>query len=151
MRSVPKLAALISFFGLLGCGTPDLPLPHISALSTSCTASNAAIGVGDGFMQTLCGCTGAGETAGTTFPVSGATQLTCHVASSASVVFIHFIGTSLKHQVVPVNPSTGTGTPLHDPRGSNPLRSFAISVPLTATTYQFQEIYSGMNFQVVTP
>jgi hypothetical protein len=105
--------------------------------------------VGDGFLVSLCGCKGAGESPGTVYPTPGG--LTCHLASNSGVVLFIFSGTVLKHQIIPRDGKSFAPTPISDPSVSNSIHTFALSFPWPATTYAFQDVFSGMVGQIVVP
>ena len=132
-----------------GCGSTSNPPGTIDAASTRCNSGVAQISVGDGFLRIFCGCTGPGETAGTVFSTPG--RLTCHLPSSNSQVFFYFLGTVLHHQIVPNGSNKFPSSPVSDPSSSSQVRSYAISFPQAATTYDFQDIYGGMTGQIFVP
>ena len=78
-----------SLLALQGCGQSTVDAPSISAASTACASHTAEILVGDGYLETLCGCTGTEESAGKIFP-SG-TPLTCHLGARSDTLFFFFL------------------------------------------------------------
>lgn len=104
--------------------------------ASGCGANTALIGVGDGYIQNLCGCT---EADGTTSVTQDG--FTCTVSNGDTVIF-HYLGTKLKHQIL----STSGGksfpaTPVNDPNSDHPVWSFSISITETGTFF-FQDAFN---------
>jgi len=121
------LAVMAVSLGAAGCGNassqPSTQAMTLSPESTACSSDTAQILVGDSFLQTLCGCTGVGESAGTVFEVGS--TLTCHLASPSTTVFFTFVAVGLRHQIIPLQEGTFTESAIFDPQ--NPTyRSFAV-------------------------
>ena len=135
-----------------GCGSAtENPINpgSVTLASTACSDSNVAVRVGDGFMQILCGCTAANENPGTL--IFAPTVLKCHLPSQTKMVFFHFPGTVLKHQIVSTGPNYFGPTALSDPSSSSVMRSSAVSIPSVSGTYEFQDIFNGAIGQFIVP
>lgn len=136
------LAAALALAVLPGCGA-TLANPSLSPSATACTANTAQIGVGDGYLQNLCGC---GGTPGQI--ISPPQTLTCNVSATGTTVFFHYLGTRLTHQIAPAGAAGGDGSatafvmsPISDPADKSPVRAHAIQ--LTASgTYSFVDLYT---------
>jgi hypothetical protein len=132
----------------LGCGSSNYPPGTIDAASTSCSPGMVQLQIGDGFMRILCGCSQVGEEPGTV--VMQPSSLTCHLSSSQTQVFFHFLGNTLKHQIRPVNSDAFPLSGVSDPFSSVPLDSY--SFPLSGTgTYEFEDTYQGTRGRFIVP
>jgi hypothetical protein len=137
------------FFIGSGCGSMSNPPGTIDASLTNCSPGVAQIQVGDGFFRIFCGCTFPGEAAGTVFPAPG--RLTCHLPTNNSQVIFYFLGNVMKHQIIPVGPTTFAPSGLSDPNSDMPIRAHTVSFQTAATTYSFQDVISGMTGQIFVP
>jgi hypothetical protein len=145
--SVPFLVGLVLALSGVGC-SGDSPSTQIPLSSTTCASGTAAIEIGDGYMRILCGCSGTGEVDGRVYSSPG--NLTCHVAAAGTLVFFNYLTTILPHQVVSTG-GTFVSSPVFDPTNIMPVRTHAAAMSLAGTTYPFQDIYSGMTGQIITP
>lgn len=94
MKSVLSLILLISSVFLASCEQRTGPV--IDRGGTGCHAGLAQIGVGDGFFEALCGCTG-GPADGTI--LTAPANLVCHVPAGTEVMF-QFIDVHTTHQII---------------------------------------------------
>jgi hypothetical protein len=136
---------------LVSCGnavTPEMG-SQIDPAVTQCAPGTAHILVGDGFLRIICGCVQPGQTPGTTFTASD--TLICNVAQPSTIVFFSFVGTVLQHQIVPTGPNQFVPTPVSDPANGEPLQVYAVNLPLSSATYNFQDSYSGLTGQIIVP
>lgn len=147
LRLFSSLLGVAFFLVHPGC-SGDSTHSVIPLNTTSCSAGTAALEVGDSYLRILCGCTGAGESDGRIYPTPGA--LTCRVANAGTVVFFHYLTTTLPHQIV----STDNGfvsSGISDPSIPGPVRNHAALFSTASTTYSFKDIYTGMTGQITTP
>ena len=108
--------------------------PVVNPAATQCPGGTAEIGVGDGFFEFLCGCTG-GPAGGTFVPTPG--NLTCHVPSGTVVMF-EYIAIQTEHQIV----SSG-GLPFASAPPVLPGGVTASAAQFqTVGTYNFQDAYN---------
>lgn len=136
------LASAFSLVLLFGCGS-STSLPTLAASATACTSNTAQIGIGDGFVQNLCGC---GGTSGQV--ITPPQTLTCNVGAAGTTVFFHYIGTRLTHQIAPAGAAGGAGaadafavSPISDPAADTPIRVHAITLNASGT-YSFVDLYT---------
>jgi plastocyanin len=132
-----KPASAISLLALaLGVSACDqYNGPVIDATGSQCTSGVAQIGVGDGFLEYLCGCTGQ-PAAGTILYAPA--NLTCHVPAGTTVYF-QYIAITEQHQIVN---SSGDFFP------SGPFENSPNATPSVATftatgTYGFEDAYNN--------
>lgn len=144
-----RLSGILAAGALAGCGQSSNSITTINPSATNCPANSASILVGDGFLMNLCGCAGEGESNGTTFPAPG--NLTCHLSSTPSTVVFYYLGTVLKHQIVPSGTATFVASPVSDPNSAYPIRVYAVTLNQPATKYSFIDTYSGMVGQIFAP
>jgi hypothetical protein len=114
--------------------------------SLTCTTGLTVIAVYDTFLQTVCNC---GGTNGAV--VTRGTALSCTFAVGNNV-FINYVGSTLRHQIIPVGSPGIPSSPIYDPGDKNAVRSFAFQ-PSVAGTYQFIDQYDSQlsGSFVVTP
>ncbi len=123
---------LILAMGLVGCGDDEItPGPA----SSSCPNGQALVGVSDGALTALCGCS---ETRTT---VLAPNLFTCTVSSPVHVTF-QLLGTGLEHQIV-FDGGTVPSSPLLEP-GEVPTHSVFIS---SSGSYTFSD--RGSNGRIV--
>jgi hypothetical protein len=134
---------------LTGCNIPGInPIAAMPAADTTCTADSIRIQVADGLFRILCGCTGAGEEAGTVFPPPGG--LTCHAAQSPATVTFYFVGTFTRHQIVSTGNNTFPPSPVITP-DDNPLPAYSVVLTTASGSYDFSDSFSGMTGQIFVP
>lgn len=160
------IVLFLILFSLLAasCGPTEADY-KINPATTSCSPGAAEITIGDGFLRRTCGCTELTEQPETTtFKTSGigmAPLLTCTVAPGTHL-FFEFLGTTLKHQIIPLKyPMTPLAdnevgnafvpSPISNPADRNPVRFHPIPVPTTPGTYPFADIFSGMQGEIIVP
>jgi len=146
-----KGTGILALAASFGCGqaTPPSLKNTVAPSASKCAANSASIMVGDGYLSTICGCTGSGEANGTVFSTPG--NLTCHLAANSTVVFFYFQGTVLKHQIESKGPNTFTSSPVSDPKSNYPIRVYAVTLNQAAKTYSFIDAFSGMTGQIIMP
>jgi hypothetical protein len=144
------------FAALLGCGQspfmgaagsssgPGSPTP-----SQGCKPNSVEILVGDTYLQELCGCSnivnGTVFAPGTAFSCTGPAP----VVGTPTVFFFHFLGRSIRHQIVSTGTPTFSGSPIYDPANPSSFRIFG--VPITATgTYGFRDSLNTALFGAIT-
>ena len=134
LRSL-SIAAL--FFALTGCEQ------NPSASASGCGANTALVGVRDGFLEVLCGCT---ETAGTV--VTNGQTLSCTVSQNTWVVF-DYSTTRLTHQIISTSTPSFVDSPVRQAGENESSLSHAVKFETTGT-YTFQDRYfSGLKGQIV--
>ncbi|MBY0471812.1 hypothetical protein K2X30_11655 [bacterium] len=139
--------AVVSLLALMseGCGSITTSRGSIPAAQTQCTTAQVQIGVADGFLVGLCGCA---EADGTVYPAG--TPLTCNANTTNSTVFFHYIGTKLRHQIAATQGGTFfVASALSDPSTTDYLRVHAVT--LTSGTYNFLDLYSTLQGQIIVP
>jgi hypothetical protein len=147
MRSCGYLGLICSLRALLGCGPQQFS--PLNSPSASCAQANVAeIWVGDGFLTSLCGCTGAGESSGVLY--SGASVLNCHLLNSKTQVLFYFGKSQTPHQIVSTGGVGFTPTPMVKARSEMPM-SYPIELRHSGVTYPFQDIYTGARGNIVVP
>lgn len=127
----------IAALALSACDPAETPA------APGCTGETAAIGVGDAYLEILCGCQ---EQAGQ-YTVAPDT-LTCTVPAGTAIVF-HYLRPRLSHQIGPVGTPAIPVSPLYNPKAERPIysHSFVLSTP---GTYQFQDfLNSAMAGEIV--
>ena len=142
MQLIPPLLLLL--LAGAGCGNQTVSLA-VPTPSASCASGMAIVGVHDGFLQILCGCT---ETAGTSATPPAA--LTCTVAAGTVVVF-EYVGTSARRQIRSTASAalTFAGSPVVDPHEATSPRAHAVRLS-TAGTYAFEdELDASLNGSIV--
>lgn len=153
LRKLGQLAGLAVFAGCSGPPTGGIGL--IAAADTACRTGVAEIRVGDGFMQTLCGCVGPGETSGAVFSTPG--TLTCTLASPTTAMFFYFTGNVLQHQIIPLGTPSFVASPLIGPGAPGTSTTIstttvhAVTFGTPATTYQFEDSINGLTGQIIVP
>ena len=149
VRFIFILFSLALSLPLQGCGSSHEYGAALEASSTACKPGVAEILVADTFIQILCGCVGAGETAGRIY--LSPDGLTCQLPSSSTIVFFFFLGNRTFHQIIPTESNAFPPSPLFDP-DRNDYRSFAIVFPRPATSYGFIDVYSaGVKGTIIVP
>jgi hypothetical protein len=119
---------------LSGCGDPVMD--DVSPSATACESGVAQITVGDGFLQTLCGCQGL------TAPVffHAGTPLACTV-TSGTMVFFHYLGNKLPHQIISTSVATFPTSPVSDPDSATTYRSHPVRLSAPGA-YTFTDNYN---------
>jgi hypothetical protein len=142
---IGAMSALAMLLAASGCDM--IPqAPTVDPLQTSCTSGQAQIRVSDGFFQILCGCNGAGETAGKFFYVPS--TLTCTVPVG-TVVFFHYIATQEPHQIVSTAGVPFASSQPSNPAESNPVMEFTAQFQTAGTAY-FEDAYvTGLQGQII--
>ena len=142
---------LVTFFALFswgasGCASsnPTDPMAAVPAESTACLAGQAQIVVRDGSLQNLCGCA---ESNGQVISTHEGT-LTCTVPVG-TVVFFHYIGIQLQHQIISTGaPSFGSSAPA-GPGIVRPVVVHTVEFD-TAGSYSFLDAFdNGLNGNIV--
>jgi hypothetical protein len=121
-------------------GAHDLP----QAASNPCRARTAQILVGDGFQKLICGCQESSERV----IASSSGPATCTV-STGTVIFFHYLGTQLSHQIVPRDGANFPASPVSDPSAEKtlPVHGFRIDA---VGTYSYADAYdSGINGRIL--
>jgi hypothetical protein len=90
------LSMLLSALAVSFAGCDPYNGPNIDPTGSQCAGGVAQIGVGDGFLEYLCGCTGS-PASGTV--VGSPANLTCHIPSGTIVIF-EYIAIQDQHQIV---------------------------------------------------
>jgi hypothetical protein len=116
----------------VGCGSGTNTVEITPELS-GCTAGMAQISIQDGFSRRLCGCQETGSD-----PILPPAALTCTV-SRGTVVFFHFYGTRLAHQIASVGTPSFPASPLADSLAIEPVLTHSVSLG-QAGTYQFNDL-----------
>jgi hypothetical protein len=127
---------LFAVLALGTLGTHCDSIEHPPASTLVCDTRVAQIAVWDGFLQNLCGC---GGTDGAI--VNAKSPLTCTYALG-TILYVHFHGPKLFHQLVPVGSPAIPATSLYNPDKPLENRVFPISIPVTGT-YSFQDQFMG--------
>lgn len=136
MHSRTFLALLLLPFSALLASCENYQGPVINPAGSQCTGGEAQIGVGDGFLQFLCGCTG-GSPTGTTLPAPA--NLTCHVPSGTTV-FFQYIAIQDQHQIINSSGNFFPSGPIINP----PAVGQVSDATFTATgTYGFQDAFNN--------
>jgi len=142
LAPISGLSAALSLALLAGCGDISSN-SNLAASATACTANTAQIGIGDGFVQNLCGC---GGTSGQV--ITPPQSFTCNVSAVGTTVFFHYLGTRLTHQIAPAGAAGGAGSadafamsPISDPTDKTPVRVHAIKLSVSGT-YSFVDLYT---------
>ena len=138
-NSMKRLAAL-SLTILAACGSSNSVSNAIAPSQTACPAGAARIGLNDGFIQALCGCSQNGGAPDATEVVAGS-ALTCHVPVGTQV-FFELQGVYLAWQIVPTGTPTFPASTLLDPRAEVPVRSHVVQFS-TAGTYGFSNAFNS--------
>ena len=133
----------------LGCSQATGIGGGIDPALTNCQPGVAMIVVGDGFLQTRCGCILPTEAPGTVFV--SPTPLTCHLENRNTQVHFNFFGTTLTHQIVSVGSPSFVPSPLIDPRADNRIWSYVVPLTQGQVSYKFQDIISGMMGEIFVP
>lgn len=142
------LGVMAVSFGGIGCGQDTSQTLSFPPTATACSENTAEILVGDGFLQTLCGCTGEGESVGTVF--SAGNTLTCHLASESTTVFFVFIGVGVRHQIIPSQAGTFESSAIFDP--ANPsYRSYAVQFSASGTYGFSDQFVANVNGNIIVP
>ena len=111
---------------------------------SGCAATSAELAVGDGYQEVICGCQ---ETGGTQL-ASGGTPLTCTVPAGTTI-FLFYLNTQTKHQVVATVDSPFPSSDLNDPFAKTPMRSYGFKLD-TPGTYGYVDAYNtGIAGQIV--
>jgi hypothetical protein len=119
--------------------------PVVLEASTQCTAGVAEIGVGDGFLEFLCGCTSA-PAAGTI--LSAPANVVCHVPSGTFVLF-EYIDIHTTHQIVNSSGLAFTsGQPILPGNGVYTTAAQFVTVG----TYGFEDAFNlALQGQIIVP
>lgn len=143
------IVGILLGIAIQGCGNAASAPAFITAAESKCPGDSAAIRVGDGFFQILCGCTLASEASGTIFSTPG--SLTCHLSSSTSIVYFYYLGNALRHQILSTGTPTFTSSGLSDPSQPTPIRVHTVSFSTPNSTYDFQEAINGLTGKIFVP
>jgi len=147
MKTISLLILVsIGLLGLSGCNDEQLT-PTIDPTSSACSSNVAQIGIGDGFVENLCGCTGAGELSNgvQTAPAN----VTCTVPSGTTVMFV-YIAIETQHQIVNTGgaffPAGVIATP------GNASTQVAAALFSSSGTYLFEDVFdSAIQGKIVVP
>ncbi|MGK5084894.1 hypothetical protein WDW37_16525 [Bdellovibrionota bacterium FG-1] len=130
----------------LACGNNPGSVSQESpaASDTSCVSGQAQIAIRDGFLQNLCGCN---ESAGQLIPTQQGT-LICTVPSGVTV-FFHYLGTSLKHEIVSTGSPAFLSSPPSDPKAILSLPTHVVQFA-NPGTYSFEDAFdTGLQGQII--
>lgn len=120
--------------------------PVIDPTGSQCASNIAQIGVGDGFLEFLCGCTGQ-PPATTVLPAPA--NLTCHVPLNTTIVF-QYIGIQTQHQIVNSSGLSFPSGPVITPGPGNVTTSTATFIQ--TGTYGFQDDYDlALQGSIIVP
>lgn len=115
----------------------------ISLPQTGCDTGSALIGVHDGYLSRLCGCS---ESAGAT--ASHGETLTCTVSAGTSIHF-HYLSIKQKHQIVSSGSPSFVDSAVSDPEQGQKVTAHGISLNTTGT-YTFQDEFdSTLSGQII--
>lgn len=133
IRSGITIAVLLSLTGCLSGGSQ----PNVDKSTTGCSGGSALIGIRDGQMQTICGCT-----EGVT-QIPAGTDLVCTVNQGTLVVF-DFSGNQSIHQIISDGiPSFVSSPPSIPDNGGGPdVPSHAVHL-LNSGTYRFYDAFNS--------
>ena len=126
-----SLIAGICFLNFASCASQGSD--PLERAATACNSGTAQIGLYDGFLQRLCGCT-----EGASDPILTGTPLTCTVALNAMVTF-HFLGTQAPHQILSDGSPAFASSPYSDPKAATPIRAHAVQFTV-AGSYRFRDV-----------
>jgi hypothetical protein len=133
-------------FSTLGCSNETNSGVSNSSTSagSSCQALQAQIAVGDGFLRNLCGCA---ESAGQWVEANSGV-LSCTVPVGTTL-FISYIGTYLRHQIVPRGTPGFQPSPVSNPKGLPKILTHVVQFS-EAGTYAFEDLFnSGLRGEIV--
>ena len=133
----------------VACDSSSGPYSSVNPSDTSCTGNMAIILVGDGYMQTICGCTLASEASQTVFTETH--PLTCHVNAVPAPIFFYYLGTRLRHQIISTGPTEFVSSPLSDPDMVPRIQVHSVTLTQGSSIYPFQDALSGISGQIFTP
>jgi hypothetical protein len=148
-KNNPRFLLIFFIFaalGFSGCQNEQLT-PTVDPSGTKCTANEAEIGVGDGFIENICGCTGAGEL--TKGVQTAPANTTCTVPSGTTVMFV-YIAIQNEHQIVNSGglffPSNVLATP------SDASTHISGSLFSASGTYLFQDAFdTAIQGKIIVP
>jgi plastocyanin len=136
----------IGLSGLSGCNQEQLS-PNIDPSGSACTTTSAQIGVGDGFIENLCGCTGAGELGKGVQPAPA--NVTCTVPSGTTVFFV-YMGIETQHQIINNSGSSFPAGQIATP--SDPNTHIAAALFSASGTYNFEDAFdTQIQGKIVVP
>jgi hypothetical protein len=143
MRTVKNIYILPLLLTLISCANPAVVT--VTEAGTTCQSAQAQILVMDGFLKRLCGCV---EASGTQVGVG--TSLDCTVAAGTTV-FFHYVGTRMKHQIVPTVANSFTASAPRDPDRSDSVLAHGV-VFNASGTYGYQDFYfPNLIGQIIVP
>lgn len=122
------------------------PLSTAKTPGVTCEPNQVEIAVYDSYVQRLCNCGGTdGEILARNAP------LVC-TFSLGKTIFIHYVGPTLRHQIVAVGTPGIPDSPVFDPGDRNAYRTHAFA-PTVTGTYAFKDQYDPalLGSFVVTP
>lgn len=142
MSRIAILFLITAAFAFTGCEEFKSP---VRSGDSNCHTGLAQIGIGDGFIEYLCGCTG--QPVGGTILYSPAT-VTCHVPAGTTVMF-QYIGIHTKHQIIN---SSGLQFPSGAPVDGTNVYVTPAPTLTTPGTYGFSDAFNnGITGQLIVP
>lgn len=126
------LSLALAGFALASCDPAELN----DGPPSGCGAGTAAIGITDGMIAPLCGCSGVVEG----WQVFGG-AFNCTVSASTTTVSFYYLSTRNSHQILSNGGVGFVSSPVSDPTSSNPVRVHAVT--LTTGAYTFSDAFDS--------
>lgn len=142
---IPTAFAVLAL-ALSAMGTQCDPIQLASNPAAACNPNQVEIAIYDTYLQRLCNCGGTdGEI------IARGSSLGCTFALGKTV-FVHYVGPSLRHQIVAVGSPGIPDGPVFIPGDSNPIRTHVFT-PTATGAYSFRDQYDSglLGVFTVTP
>ncbi len=137
--------------GGMGSDCTDESSTTTASAQASCATGIVQIGILDGMLQRLCGCTLAGEENGT-YVLPG-TQLSCTPSANPAKVFFVFMNQALRSQIVPVGTNTFPPSQVYVPQEKPVMKTHFVQMSgASGATFDFKDQFnSTITGQITLP